>query len=90
MLDRIDRKIQHAAKPCLRRPYGRRRGAKRPRRSAWLPCGLHEAMDLLEREIAMDYMRVRGFPFADDVRAFLESHETISWWNRTATPSCEA
>ena len=24
----------------------------------------------------MDYLRVRGFPFADDVRAFLESHET--------------
>jgi len=35
-----------------------------------------EAMDLLAKEgIALDYMRVRGFPFGDDVRAFLESHE---------------
>ena len=35
-----------------------------------------EAMDLLAKDgIALDYMRVRGFPFGDDVRAFLESHE---------------
>jgi 2-oxoglutarate ferredoxin oxidoreductase subunit alpha len=34
-----------------------------------------EAMDLLARDgIAVDYLRVRGFPFGDDVRAFLESH----------------
>ena len=25
--------------------------------------------------VALDYMRVRGFPFGDDVRKFLESHE---------------
>ena len=25
--------------------------------------------------VALDYMRVRGFPFGDDVREFLESHE---------------
>jgi 2-oxoglutarate ferredoxin oxidoreductase subunit alpha len=35
-----------------------------------------EALDLLAAEgIAVDYMRVRGFPFGDDVRAFLEAHE---------------
>jgi 2-oxoglutarate ferredoxin oxidoreductase subunit alpha len=35
-----------------------------------------EALDILAREgIAVDYMRVRGFPFSDDVRAFLDSHE---------------
>ncbi len=35
-----------------------------------------EAMDLLAKDgIALDYMRVRGFPFGDEVRAFLESHE---------------
>ena len=32
-----------------------------------------EALDLLAKEgIALDYMRVRGFPFGDDVREFLE------------------
>ena len=35
-----------------------------------------EALDLLAKEgIAVDYMRVRGFPFGDEVGAFLESHE---------------
>jgi 2-oxoglutarate ferredoxin oxidoreductase subunit alpha len=35
-----------------------------------------EALDLLAAEgIAVDYMRVRGFPFGDDVARFLESHE---------------
>ena len=35
-----------------------------------------EAMDLLAKEgVALDYMRVRGFPFGDDVRAFLDEHE---------------
>ena len=35
-----------------------------------------EAMDLLAKEgIALDYMRVRGFPFGDEVRQFLESHD---------------
>ena len=35
-----------------------------------------EAMDLLAKEgVALDYMRVRGFPFGDDVRKFLESHD---------------
>ncbi len=35
-----------------------------------------EALDLLASEgVALDYMRVRGFPFGDDVTAFLESHD---------------
>jgi len=35
-----------------------------------------EAVDLLEAEgVEVDYMRVRGFPFGDDVREFLESHD---------------
>jgi len=37
-----------------------------------------EAIELLaKRDIAADYMRVRGFPFGAAVRAFLEAHETI-------------
>jgi 2-oxoglutarate ferredoxin oxidoreductase subunit alpha len=35
-----------------------------------------EALDRLEEEgLHMDFMRVRGFPFGDDVGAFLDSHE---------------
>jgi 2-oxoglutarate ferredoxin oxidoreductase subunit alpha len=35
-----------------------------------------EALDLLAREgVALDYMRVRGFPFGEDVSRFLEAHE---------------
>jgi 2-oxoglutarate ferredoxin oxidoreductase subunit alpha len=35
-----------------------------------------EALDLLAKDgVALDYMRVRGFPFGDDVRRFLEQHE---------------
>jgi len=76
VLDRIDRKIQHAARavpPPFMRPAP---GAK-----AGLVTigGCHaaclEAIDLLAAEgLAVDYMRVRGFPFGDDVRTFLESH----------------
>ena len=36
-----------------------------------------EALDTLADEgIAIDFMRVRGYPFADEVRAFLDAHET--------------
>jgi 2-oxoglutarate ferredoxin oxidoreductase subunit alpha len=35
-----------------------------------------EALDLLAKEgIALDYMRVRSFPFGEDVTRFLESHD---------------
>ena len=35
-----------------------------------------EALDLLASEgVALDYMRVRGFPFGDEVTKFLESHD---------------
>ena len=35
-----------------------------------------EALDLLAHEgIMVDFMRVRGYPFADEVGAFLEAHE---------------
>ena len=35
-----------------------------------------EAMDLLAKDgIALDYMRVRGFPFGDEVRQVPRAHE---------------
>ena len=77
VLDRIDRKIQLATK-ALPAPFTRTApGAKV---GLVTVGGCHaaciEAIDLLAQEgIATDYMRVRGFPFAPAVRAFLEAHE---------------
>ena len=77
VLDRINRKVQGAARavpaPVIRQAKGATMGLV-------TVGGCHaacvEAMDLLAREgIALDYMRVRGFPFGDDVRQFLEQHE---------------
>ena len=77
VLDRIDRKIQSATRalptPFLRASPGAKLGLV-------TVGGCHaacmEAMDLFAKEgIAVDYMRVRAFPFGDDVTAFLESHQ---------------
>jgi 2-oxoglutarate/2-oxoacid ferredoxin oxidoreductase subunit alpha len=77
VLDRIDRKIQRAARavpaPIVRTAPGATIGLL-------TVGGCHaaclEALDLLARDgVAIDYMRVRGFPFSDDVARFVESHE---------------
>ena len=78
VVDRIDRKIQRAAKavpaPFMRPAPG---GAKL---GLVTVGGCHaacvEAMDLLAADgVPLDYMRVRGFPFGDDVTRFLEAHD---------------
>jgi 2-oxoglutarate ferredoxin oxidoreductase subunit alpha len=77
VLDRIDRKIQSAAR-ALPAPFFRTSpGAKL---GLVTVGGCHaacmEAMDLFATEgIAVDYMRVRGFPFGEDVAHFLDSHQ---------------
>ena len=77
VLDRIDRKIQRAAKavpaPFMRTTPGATVGLV-------TVGGCHaacaEALDLLAADgIPVDYMRVRGFPFGADVTSFLESHD---------------
>jgi 2-oxoglutarate ferredoxin oxidoreductase subunit alpha len=77
VVDRIDRKIQRAARavpqPVIRHAAGAKLGLV-------TIGGCHgaciEALDLFSREgIALDYMRVRGFPFGDEVARFLESHD---------------
>jgi len=77
VLDRIDRKVQRAARavpaPVVRKAAGATVGLV-------TVGGCHaacvEALDQLAKEgVAIDYMRVRGFPFGDDVRKFLESHD---------------
>jgi 2-oxoglutarate ferredoxin oxidoreductase subunit alpha len=77
VVDRIDRKIQNAAKavpaPIVKTTPGAKVGLL-------TIGGCHaacvEAMDLLAKDgIALDYMRVRGFPFGAEVRQFLEGHD---------------
>src|SRR5687767_7049951 len=77
VIDRIDRKIQRATKvlpaPVVRQTAGARLGLL-------TVGGCHaaciEALDQLANEgIALDYMRVRSFPFGDDVAKFIESHD---------------
>jgi 2-oxoglutarate ferredoxin oxidoreductase subunit alpha len=78
VVDRVARKIQNAAKavpaPIITRAGG---GAKI---GLVTVGGCHaacvEAMDLLAKDgIHLDYMRVRGFPFGDEVRQFLDEHD---------------
>ncbi len=78
VLDRIDRKIQRAARaipaPIVRASPGNRMGVL-------TVGGCHaacvEALDLLARDgISLDYMRVRGFPFPDEVAKFIDAHDT--------------
>jgi 2-oxoglutarate/2-oxoacid ferredoxin oxidoreductase subunit alpha len=77
VLDRVGRKIQGATRavpaPLIQSKPGRTMGLV-------TIGGCHaacvEAMDLLTKDgIEIDYMRVRGFPFGDEVRKFLDSHE---------------
>ena len=78
VMDRIDRKIQHAARavpaPLIRPAAGAKLGLVT---IGGCHAACMEALDLLAAEgIPMDYMRVRGFPFGDEVTKFLDSHET--------------
>ncbi len=77
LVDRIDRKIQGAARavpaPLTTSTPGTKVGLV-------TIGGCHaacvEAMALLARDgLVVDYMRVRGFPFGAEVRAFLDAHE---------------
>jgi 2-oxoglutarate ferredoxin oxidoreductase subunit alpha len=77
VMDRLQRKTQNAAKavpaPLIKNTPGARMGLV-------TIGGCHaaclEAMDILAKEgIHVDYMRVRGFPFSDEVSKFLESHD---------------
>jgi len=77
VVDRIARKTHNARKslpaPVVRTQTGAKIGLV-------TVGGCHaaciEALDQLAQEgIAVDFMRVRGYPFADEVGAFLEAHE---------------
>jgi 2-oxoglutarate ferredoxin oxidoreductase subunit alpha len=77
VVDRLQRKLQNAARAVPAPLIQQRAGAKM---GLVTIGGCHaacvEAMDQLAKEgVALDYMRVRGFPFSEEVRNFLEAHE---------------
>jgi 2-oxoglutarate/2-oxoacid ferredoxin oxidoreductase subunit alpha len=77
VIDRIDRKIQRAARfvpaPLIRTTPGAKLGLVTV---GGCHAGCVEALDILAKEgIQLDYMRVRGFPFGEEVTKFLESHD---------------
>ena len=77
VLDRVGRKIQNAAR-AMPAPMMQTNRAPRWGWSRWAAAMRRASRrwTLLAKEgIALDYMRVRGFPFGDEVRKFLESHE---------------
>jgi len=77
VIDRIDRKIQGAARavpaPIVRTTPSATMGLLT---IGGCHAACTEALDILARDgIAVDYMRVRGFPFGDEVRAFVDAHD---------------
>jgi len=77
VVDRIARKIHNARKslpaPVVRTHAGAKIGLVTV---GACHAACLEALDLLAHEgIVVDFMRVRGYPFADEVGAFLEAHE---------------
>jgi 2-oxoglutarate/2-oxoacid ferredoxin oxidoreductase subunit alpha len=80
VLDRLVRKF-HTARELLPKPVMRLNGAKTDVAIVSLgSCdgAVQEAIDVLERMgVVLDYMRVRAFPFGDEVEKFLAAHRTI-------------
>jgi 2-oxoglutarate ferredoxin oxidoreductase subunit alpha len=77
VMDRLQRKTQNAAR-AVPAPFFRQAAAARMGLVTIGGChaACMEALDILAKEgIAVDYMRVRGFPFGDDVARFLEAHD---------------
>jgi 2-oxoglutarate ferredoxin oxidoreductase subunit alpha len=77
VIDRLDRKIQRATK-SLPAPFVRQ--AQAAKLGLLTIGGCHaaciEALDLLAKDgITLDYMRVRSFPFGEDVARFLDAHD---------------
>jgi 2-oxoglutarate ferredoxin oxidoreductase subunit alpha len=77
VVDRVARKIQGAApavpSPIVKLTDGATMGIVTV---GGCHAACSEALDLLDTDgISLDFMRVRGFPFGDDVRRFLEQHE---------------
>ncbi len=79
VVDRIKRKIDGAAEhlpaPVIRTQRGAEVGLVA---IGGCDAAVREAVDLLGAQgITADYMRIRGFPFAESVKAFIESYEHV-------------
>lgn len=77
VVDRLHEKhasaAQHVPAPIIERRAGATVGVIT---LGGCDLAVREALDLLARDgITADFMRVRGFPFVKDVRAFVEEHE---------------
>jgi 2-oxoglutarate ferredoxin oxidoreductase subunit alpha len=79
VVDRIARKIAGAATAVPAPIVHRRDGARIGIVSiGGCNAGVLEATDWLAAHgIAANYMRIRGFPFSDDVKAFIDENETV-------------
>jgi 2-oxoglutarate/2-oxoacid ferredoxin oxidoreductase subunit alpha len=79
-MERLLRKFE-TAKSLVPRPV--KRMAKQATRAGAIFYGstspaMHEALDALEQQgIAVDTLRVRAFPFHDDVAAFVAAHDRV-------------
>ncbi len=80
VLDRLVRKF-HTAKTMLPKPVVRMHGTRTEVAIVSLgSCdgAVQEAIDVLERMgVVLDYMRVRAFPFGEEVEKFLADHRII-------------
>jgi len=79
LVDRLKRKFDHAATLVPRPAYTRR-----PNADVGLvtlgscDAAVREAADrLADQEIIVDVMRIRSFPFADEVREFIEAYDSV-------------
>jgi len=79
VVDRLRRKFAHAATLVPRPAYTLRAGAEIGLVTlGGCDAAVREAADLLAaQEIPVDVMRIRAFPFPEEVREFIESHERV-------------
>ena len=80
VLARLGRKLSHAAEAVPAPTIDRRDGGASVGIIAIGSCdaAVREAVDRLRAgRLAIDYMRVRGFPFGSDVGQFLSEHERV-------------
>jgi 2-oxoglutarate/2-oxoacid ferredoxin oxidoreductase subunit alpha len=79
VLDRLKRKFANAPK-YLPKPVITAMGANEVGIVSLGSCdgAIREALDVLRRQkIEVDYLRVKAFPFNNDVETFLKSHSTV-------------
>ncbi|MGC3981312.1 MAG: 2-oxoacid:acceptor oxidoreductase subunit alpha [Steroidobacteraceae bacterium] len=79
VVDRLKRKFD-AAKKLVPKAILEGRGDNKIGMVSLGSCdgAVHEALDALKRRgIHLDYLRVRGFPFGEEVESFLRNHEQV-------------